>query len=82
VRPIHHRLADRVRTHIFLCMLAYYIEWHLREVWRELLFADEDRAAKQTRDPGAPATRSDAVAIAPAARAKESAQAHSGSWSR
>ncbi len=57
VRPIHHRLADRVRAHIFLCMLAYYVEWHMREAWRELLFADEDQAAKATRDPVAPAER-------------------------
>ena len=61
IRPIHHRLADRVRAHIFLCMLAYYVEWHLREAWCELLFADEDQAAKQTRDPVAPAQRSDAA---------------------
>src|SRR5438552_7267715 len=40
VRPIHHRLADRVRAHILLCMLAYYVEWHMREAWRTLLFAD------------------------------------------
>ena len=40
VRPIHHHLADRVRSHIFLCMLAYYVEWHMREAWRPLLFAD------------------------------------------
>jgi transposase len=58
VRPIHHRLADRVRAHIFLCMLAYYVEWHLREAWRELMFADIDQAAKTTRDPVAPAKRS------------------------
>jgi transposase len=58
VRPIHHRLEDRVRAHIFLCLLAYYVEWHMREVWRPLLFADEDQAAKLTRDPVAPATRS------------------------
>ncbi len=58
VRPIHHRLANRVRAHIFLCMLAYYVEWHLREVWRELMFADEDQSAKATRDPVAPASRS------------------------
>jgi transposase len=58
VRPIHHRLADRVRAHIFLCMLAYYVEWHMREAWRELLFANEDQAAKLNRDPVAPATRS------------------------
>jgi transposase len=58
VRPIHHRLAERVRAHIFLCMLAYYVEWHLREAWRELMFADEDQPAKATRDPVAPAKRS------------------------
>ena len=58
VRPIHHRLADRVRAHILLCMLAFYVEWHMREAWRELMFADTDQAAKATRDPVAPAKRS------------------------
>jgi transposase len=58
VRPIHHRTADRVRAHIFLCMLAYYVEWHMREAWRELMFADPDQRAKATRDPVAPAKRS------------------------
>jgi hypothetical protein len=58
VRPIHHRLADRVRAHIFLCTLAYYVEWHMREAWRELMFADSDQKATATRDPVAPATRS------------------------
>jgi len=58
IRPIHHRLENRVRAHIFLCMLAYYVEWHLIEAWRPLLFADEDQAAKATRDPVAPAKRS------------------------
>lgn len=58
VRPIHHRLENRVRAHIFLCMLAYYVEWHMREAWRELMFADEDQAAKQVRDPVATAKRS------------------------
>jgi hypothetical protein len=61
IRPIHHRLADRVRAHIFLCVLAYYVEWHMREAWRELLFADEDQGAKTSRDPVAPATRSPAA---------------------
>ena len=61
VRPIHHRLADRVRAHIFLCMLAYYLEWHMREAWRELMFADEEHNAKATRDPVAPARRSAAA---------------------
>ena len=67
VRPIHHRLADRVRAHIFLCMLAYYVEWHMREAWRELMFADIDQQAKTMRDPVAPAKRSKA-ALAKAAR--------------
>ncbi|MCC6609758.1 MAG: IS1634 family transposase [Burkholderiales bacterium] len=58
IRPIHHRLANRVRAHIFLCMLAYYVEWHMIEAWRGLLFADEDQQAKQHRDPLAPAKRS------------------------
>jgi hypothetical protein len=59
VRPIHHHLEKRVRAHIFLCMLAYYVEWHLLEAWRPLLFTDEDQAAKAQRDPVAPAKRSE-----------------------
>ncbi|MBV8329347.1 MAG: IS1634 family transposase [Verrucomicrobia bacterium] len=59
LRPIHHWRADRVRSHIFLCLLAYYLEWHMREAWRSLLFADEDQQAKQHRDPVAPARRSE-----------------------
>jgi transposase len=58
VRPIRHRLEERVRAHIFLCVLAYYVEWHMREAWRPLLFSDEDQQSKQTRDPVAPAQRS------------------------
>jgi transposase len=69
VRPIHHRTADRVRAHIFLCMLAYYIEWHMREAWRELMFADTDQQAKATRDPVAPAKRSKATLAKVARRA-------------
>jgi transposase len=61
VRPIHHRTANRVRAHILLCMLAYYVEWHMREAWRELMFADTDMQAKATRDPVAPAKRSKAA---------------------
>ena len=61
IRPIHHRLENRVRAHIFLCMLAFYVEWHLIAAWRPLLFADEDQAAKATRDPVAPAKRSEAA---------------------
>lgn len=61
VRPIHHRTADRVRAHILLCMLAYYVEWHMREAWRALTFADTEQAAKATRDPVAPAQRSESA---------------------
>jgi len=62
VRPIHHLTADRVRAHIFLCVLAYYVEWHMREAWRALMFADTDQHAKATRDPVAPAKRAQAAA--------------------
>ncbi len=58
VRPIHHYQEQRVRAHLFLCMLAYYVKWHMMEAWRPLLFADEDQEAKLDRDPVAPAERS------------------------
>ena len=56
VRPIFHRTADHVRAHIFLGLLAYYVEWHLRGAWAELLFADEALpATRPVRDPVLPA---------------------------
>ena len=58
IRPIYHHLERRVRSHIFLCMLAYYVEWHMKEAWRKLLFSDEEQAQKKGRDPVAPAKRS------------------------
>jgi transposase len=61
VRPIRHRLENRVKAHIFLCMLAYYVQWHMTEAWRPLLFADEDQQSKASRDPVAPAERSEAA---------------------
>jgi hypothetical protein len=62
VRPIHHRLEDRVRAHIFLCMLAYYLEWHMRKVWAPILFEDEERRDNRLqRDPVAPARPSASV---------------------
>jgi len=66
VRPIHHRLEDRVRCHIFVCMLAYYVEWHMRRDLAPLLFDDHDHAAAraQRRSIVEPAQRS------PSARAK------------
>jgi hypothetical protein len=51
VRPVHHWLADRVRAHVFLCMLAYYLEWHMRQKLAPLLFDDTDKdAAEAARD--------------------------------
>jgi transposase len=47
IRPIFHSHDDRIRAHVFLCMLAYYVEWHMRECLREVLFEDEDREAAQ-----------------------------------
>ena len=52
VRPIRHRTQDRVPAHIFLCLLAYYVEWHLRRAWAPLLFEDEQRREeRKRRDP-------------------------------
>jgi Transposase DDE domain len=49
VRPIFHHLEDRVRAHVFLCMLAYYLEWHMRQALAPLLFDDEDRAGAEAQ---------------------------------
>ena len=49
VRPIHHRREDRVRTHVFLCMLSYYVEWHMRQRLAPLLFEDHDKVAAEHR---------------------------------
>jgi hypothetical protein len=63
IRPVHHWLEPRVRAHVFLCMLGYYVEWHLREAWAPILFHDHDRvAAQQARvSPVAPAEPSEAA---------------------
>jgi hypothetical protein len=60
VRPIYHWLADRVRAHVFLCMLAYYVEWHMRVALAPLLFDDQDKQAAQAQRSSvvAPACRS------------------------
>ena len=61
VRPIFHRNEDRVRCHVFLCMLAYYVEWHMRRQLKPILFDDEDRelVEEQRTSIVAPAPRSD-----------------------
>src|SRR5262249_42024151 len=56
LRPIHHRLEDRVKAHVFLCTLAYYLAWHLRQAWKPLLFDDEQPPSQP--DPVAKAKRS------------------------
>lgn len=60
VRPIYHHQAERVKAHVFLCMLAYYVEWHMRRALAPLLFDDEDHAATQAQRSSivAPAQRS------------------------
>ena len=59
LRPIHHRLEQRVKAHVLLCMLAYYLSWHLRQAWAELIFKDEQPPTPT--DPVAKATRSAAA---------------------
>ncbi len=59
VRPIRHRTAQRVPAHIFLCMLAYYVEWHMRRAWAPMLFEDDElEQARRQRDPIRPAVPS------------------------
>lgn len=62
IRPIRHRTQERVPAHIFLCTLAYYLEWHLRQVWAPLLFEDEQLAEQRPhRDPILPAHHSESA---------------------
>ena len=56
IRPIRHRTEDHVRAHVLVCLLAYYVQWHLKRAWAPLLFEDEQLPAdRATRDPVAPA---------------------------
>ena len=62
VRPIRHRTEERVPAHIFLCLLAYYVEWHLRRAWAPLLFEDEELPQQRSRrDPVLPARGSESA---------------------
>jgi hypothetical protein len=76
VRPIHHRTADRVRAHVFLCLLAYYVEWHMRQALKPLLFDDDDKAAAEALRASivAPAQRS------PRAKAKAATKRTADGW--
>jgi hypothetical protein len=73
VRPIYHRVPDRVRAHVFLAMLAYYVEWHMRQALAPMLFDDEQRGGER-RSVVAPAVRS------PEARAKARTKRTAGNW--
>ncbi len=62
VRPIFHWLANRVRAHVFLCMLSYYVEWHMRRALAPILFEDEELPEeRKRRDPILPAKPSESV---------------------
>ena len=63
IRPVYHHLEDRVKAHVFLCMLAYYVEHHMRRALRPLLFAEDDpeSAAADRANPVAPARKSAAA---------------------
>jgi len=75
VRPIHHRTASHVRSHVFLCMLAYYVEWHMRKALAPVLFEDEELdEARTTRDPVAKAEPSESV------KQKKTARITPGGW--
>jgi len=80
VRPIRHRLADRVRSHVLLCMLAYYVEWHMRRALAPMLFDDDDKAGAEILRGSvvAPARRSPSAARkASSKRTEEGAVVHS-----
>lgn len=66
IRPIYHYSTLRVKAHILICMLAYYVEWHIKEAWRSLLFSDEEVDLKKIRDPVLP--------IEPSENAREKAR--------
>jgi transposase len=74
VRPIHHRLPNRVRAHILLCMLAYYVEWHMRQLLAPILFDDNDKPQAQAARTSivAPAQRSQAAKLK--ARTKQTSE--------
>lgn len=80
VRPIFHHRAERVRAHVFLCMLAYYVEWHMRQALAPVLFDDDDRAGGDAKRESivAPAQVSDrATAKAGSKRTGDDAPVHS-----
>ena len=63
IRPIYHRLEARVRAHVFICVLAYYVEWHMRRAWAPLMFSEDDlrRAESLRRSEVGPAVKSESA---------------------
>ena len=76
IRPIHHWLSDRVRAHVFLCMLTYYVGWHMRQRLAPMLFDDEDKEAALASRPSpvAKAPRSDKAKAKDAGKRTEDGQ--------
>ena len=76
IRPIHHWLSDRVRAHVFLCMLTYYVEWHMRRKLAPMLYDDEDKEAALASRPSpvAKAPRSDRAKAKNASKRTEDGQ--------
>ena len=77
VRPINHLLAERVRAHVFICMLAYYVEWHMREKLKPILFDDTDRLRMENQRVSAVAPRERSPAAEKKARDKRTQQGFS-----
>src|SRR5689334_8703396 len=73
IRPVHHWIEPRVRAHVFLCMMAYYIEWHLREAWAPILFHDHERAEAE-KERASPVTALEVSAAAKRKRGSPDAQ--------
>ena len=61
VRPIHHRTEARVRAHVFLCMLAFHVQWHMQQAWAPMTFTDELPPGRKGKSPVSPAQRSPAA---------------------
>jgi len=72
LRPIHHWTQTRVRAHVFICMLAAYLTWHLRAAWAPLTLTDENRP--EPADPVAPAKRSTAADVKASRRTDEAGE--------
>lgn len=78
VRPIRHWSVNRVQAHIFLCLLAYYVQYHMQESWRPLLYSDEEAWTRTREDPIGPAQRSEgALRKAETHRTSQGDQVHS-----